>query len=71
MACRVEMETEEAWRCFLSRATQEEAYEALDEMGRLARNFALQHKPTGARMSGMLDAGMDIYAERFGEPWVP
>ncbi|MDH4319902.1 MAG: hypothetical protein OEV73_00235 [Desulfobulbaceae bacterium] len=65
------METEEGWRRFLGKATKKEAYEAIDEMGHLARNFSLKHKPTGDRLYGMLNAGKKIYAERFGNEWVP
>lgn len=71
MACRVEMETEEGWCLFLGKATKQDAYAAIDEMGRLARNFSLQHRPTGDRLSGMFMDGQKIYAERLGEEWVP
>lgn len=71
MACRTEMESEEAWRYYLERATEQEAYDALREVLRLAQNFALQHKPTSNRMHKMFDAGTALYAERFGCEWVP
>lgn len=71
MACRSEMGTEEAWAYYIQRATEQEAYDALGEILRLARNFEIQHKPTGDRMHKMFDAGSAIYAERFGSEWVP
>ena len=71
MACRTELESEEAWRHYLERAPEREAYAALDEVLRLAQNFAHQHKPTSARLHQMFDAGAALYADRFGREWVP
>lgn len=71
MTCRTEYESEEVWRYYLDRATEQEAYDALGDVLRLARNFAHQHKPTSDRMNKMFDSGAMLYAERFGREWVP
>jgi hypothetical protein len=71
MACRTEFESEEAWRYYLDRATEQEAYDALGEVLRLAGNFAHKHKATSKRMHKMFDAGAAIYADRFGREWAP
>jgi hypothetical protein len=71
MACRSEMESEEAWNDYLHQAEEREAYAAIGEVLRLARNFERQHKPTSDRMHKMFDTGAAIYAERFGSEWVP
>ena len=71
MTCRSEMESEEAWSYYLHQAEEKDAYDAIGEVLRLARNFESQHKPTSERMHKMFDAGSAIYSERFGSEWVP
>ena len=71
MACRTELESEDAWRYYIERASEQDAYDSIGEVLRLAHNFARQHKPTGERMSRMFDVGTQIYAARFGHEWVP
>jgi len=71
MACRTELESEEAWRYYLERTTEQEASDALGDVLRLAHNFAHRHKPTSDRMYKMFDTGAVIYAGRFEREWVP
>lgn len=71
MACRTELESEEAWLYYLDRATEQEAYDALGEVLRLAYNFEYKHKPTSERLHKMFDSGAAIYSERFRREWVP
>ena len=69
--CRSEMESEEAWSDYIHKATELEAHDAIYEVLMLARNFERKHKPTSDRMHKMFDAGVAIYAERFGSEWAP
>ena len=71
MACRAEIESEDIWRYYLERASEKEAYDAIDEVLRLALVFENQHKPSSVRMHKMFEAGASLYAERFGTEWVP
>ena len=65
------MQSEEAWSYYLNHAPEQEAYDAIREVLKLALNFESKHKPTSKRMHKMFDAGAAIYAERFGSEWVP
>lgn len=71
MECTPEMESIEAWRAFLNRATEQEAYDAIEQSLHLARSFAKSAPTTSKRLRKFFDEGAAIYAERFGDEWLP
>lgn len=71
MGCRTELKSEEAWRYYLERATEQEAYGAIDGVSRLVQTFTHRHKPSGDRLRKFFYVGVEVYAERFGQEWVP
>jgi hypothetical protein len=71
MTCKPELESEEAWRAFLEKASELEAWEALSDVLRLARRYAKRSEKTSRRLDKLFESGAAIYAERFGKEWVP
>jgi len=69
MTCRTE--SEEAWDYYMRHVGEPEAYDALRKVLNLERSFKARHEPSGDRVGKMFEAGAAIYAERFGNEWVP
>lgn len=71
MTCMVGMESQKAWRYYMRQATEQEAYDAINQAQRLALRFRTKHEPTSQRMKKLIDEGVAIYEKRFGKAWVP